>query len=118
MAHVIFPLGLPRRNASARDRMWSGLFSGASSSPIFRVGVTSIWFTRTTETWVRKRPRSRPAAGPAKLFARPASATAAEEQAALRRKDLRVQFDFMGICSPIVLREAACRSRRRQSQLL
>ncbi len=22
-----------------------------------RVGVTSIWFTRTTETWVRNRPR-------------------------------------------------------------
>src|SRR5580698_4005711 len=56
MAQVMQPLGQPRAKASLRERMWAGLLSGASSSPMERVGVTSIWLTRTTETWVMNRP--------------------------------------------------------------
>src|ERR1035437_6547065 len=37
--------------------MRSGRLSAASSSPIERSGVTSIWFTRTTDTCVRNLPR-------------------------------------------------------------
>src|SRR4030088_717815 len=63
IAQVIRPFGQPRANASLRERMWAGLLSGVSSSPIERVGVTSIWLTRTTETWVMNRPRRAGAAG-------------------------------------------------------
>ena len=42
MAQVILPLGQPRAKASRRDRMRSGRLSAASSSPMLRVGVTSI----------------------------------------------------------------------------
>jgi hypothetical protein len=60
------------------------------------VGVTSIWFTRTTETWVRKRPRSGDSA--AKAFdALPASASEAAAHVVELRNCRLVQGLFSDI---------------------
>ena len=50
IAHVILPFGHPCAKASRRERIRAVLLSGDSSSPMDRVGVTSIWCTRTTDT--------------------------------------------------------------------
>ncbi len=58
MAHVMLPFGQPRANASLRDWIFSGRLSAASSWPIERSVLTSIWLTRTTETCVTNLPRN------------------------------------------------------------
>jgi hypothetical protein len=77
--------------------MCAGLFSGDSSCPIDRVGETSIWFTRTMETWVRNRPAKR---GFAALSTRiapwvRAAASAPAFAAAPRRNSRRLQEGLM-----------------------